>query len=503
MSLSKVTSANGNSLARLPAQHAAAQLFGTSLANSPAGYKDYDWADVQLLGIAVVADGNNSGSPKPQLGKSDMHAAALDKILLHWANNTQIRGLANTPREHAYAVMLFYADADDQAKALAKLPFVYQSTDGEILTEDHPHPYAHGELDGDDLKMQGAFFEVSDARTGETSLLSLGEFLDKAGPSGIEFLNLMGHCSTPAERKDPILKSTAGMLLATSLRAYLNYGKELDLELTGMVDQVSQKLHVLNFLERTCDLPEGAKHVRMTRGDHVMLHLALRAAATKLDEDYDRAALGTFEFSMFPAIDRLLLSPKTPSQRDAALGSVRELANQIDVKAPLLIPTAMHRVEEFVTNNSAVLEGDPSLASAPVARRVARVIDESRTNEAFQKAQAEVREPTGVKSGDLEISAFKGGVHAKAMSQLMGSSAFGELTRKLDPFVLTRDGVPYFALLFTSVGEAERSDAHQFLASVRPPRINNAFYNELLSMKSMLPRYIGRPLEPRRTTRCP
>ena len=170
MSLSKVTSANGNSLARLPAQHAAAQLFGTSLANSPAGYKDYDWADVQLLGIAVVADGNNSGSPKPQLGKSDMHAAALDKILLHWANNTQIRGLANTPREHAYAVMLFYADADDQAKALA---------------------------------------------------------------------------------------------------------------------------------------------------------IALRAAATKLDEDYDRAALGTFEFSMFPAIDRLLLSPKTPSQRDAALGEVR------------------------------------------------------------------------------------------------------------------------------------------------------------------------------------
>mgnify|MGYP001380269736 CR=1 FL=1 len=39
MSLSKVTSANGNSLARLPAQHAAAQLFGTGLANSPAGYK--------------------------------------------------------------------------------------------------------------------------------------------------------------------------------------------------------------------------------------------------------------------------------------------------------------------------------------------------------------------------------------------------------------------------------------------------------------------------------
>ncbi len=92
MSLIKVASATEPTRARFPAQHAAAQLFGTSLANSPAGHKDYEWNDVQLLAIAVVANGDISGSPKPLLGKSDMHAAALDKILLHWANNTQIRG---------------------------------------------------------------------------------------------------------------------------------------------------------------------------------------------------------------------------------------------------------------------------------------------------------------------------------------------------------------------------------------------------------------------------
>ena len=49
------------------------------------------------------------------------------------------------------------------------------------------------------------------------------------------------------------------------------------------------------------------------------------------------------------------------------------------------------------------------------------------------------------------------------MSQLMGSHAFGEVARKLDPFVRTRDGVPYFALMFASVGEAERSDARSRL----------------------------------------
>ncbi len=307
-----------------------------------------------MLGVAVVQY-KDYDSPQPLLGKSDMHAAALDKILVHWATKTQIRGPSNTPIEHAAAVMEFRASADDQAKTVAQIPFVYPYADNEVATLDHPQPYVQGELDGDDLKLQGALLEVEDARTGEKSLLSLGEFVYKAGPSGIDFLNLMGHCSTPAERKDPILKSTAGMLLATSLGAYLNRGEKLDLELTEMVDKVSQKMHVLNFLERTRDLPEGAKHVRMTRGDHVMLHLGLRAAATKLDEDYDRAALGTFDFSMFPAIDRLLLSPKTPSQRDGALASLRELANQVDVKAPLLIPTAMHRVEEFVTNNSAIL----------------------------------------------------------------------------------------------------------------------------------------------------
>ena len=197
MSLSKVTSANGNSLARLPAQHAAAQLFGTGLANSPAGYKDYDWYDVQLLGIAVVADGNNSGSPKPQLGKSDMHAAALDKILLHWANNTQIRGLANTPREHAFAVMLFYADADDQAKALAKLPFKYVPANNEPVTLIHSQPYVEGELVGDDDKFQGALFEVTNSRTGQTTALDLVKFVEKAGKSGIDFLNMIGPAPRP------------------------------------------------------------------------------------------------------------------------------------------------------------------------------------------------------------------------------------------------------------------------------------------------------------------
>ena len=478
MSLTKVTSDGGKSLARLPAQHAAAQLLGTPLPNSPDGYKDYPWAAVHILAVAVVA-GSHAFACGPTLGKSDMHAAVVDKVLLHWAENTQIRGEANTPIEHAHAITAFLESADDEAKALAQLPFKYVPVNNEPVTSIHSQPYVEGELLGDNDKLQGALFEVTDSRTGQTTALDLIKFVEKAGKSGIDFLNMMGPCSTPAERADKVLKATAGVLLLTSLQTYLNKGGELDLELTDLVGKASQKDRVLDFLDRTRDLPEGTEHVRMSEGEHVVLHMALRAAAIKMDEAFDRAALGTFNFSKFPAIDRLLLSPKTPSQRDGALASLRELAKQVDVEAPLLIPTAMHRVEEFVTNNSAILEGDPSLASAPVARRVARVIDESRTNEAFQKAQAEVREPTGVKSGDLDISAFKGGVHAKAMSQLMGSHAFGEVARKLDPFVRTRDGVPYFALMFASVGEAERSDAHQFLASPRPPRINNVFYHGL------------------------
>ena len=57
------------------------------------------WAAVHVLGVAIVA-GSNALRMHPLLGKSDMHAAVLDKVLLHWAKDSQIRGKANTPLEH-------------------------------------------------------------------------------------------------------------------------------------------------------------------------------------------------------------------------------------------------------------------------------------------------------------------------------------------------------------------------------------------------------------------
>ena len=301
MSLSKVTSDNGSSLARFTADHAAVPLLGAPLPNSPDGFKDYVWAAVHILGVAIVA-GSKSFACGPQLGKSDMHAAVLNKILLHWVENTQIRGQANQPLEHAHAVTAFLESADDEAKALAKLPFKYVPANNEPVTLIHSQPYVEGELVGDNNKFQGALFEVTNSRTGQTTALDLVKFVEKAGKSGIDFLNLIGPCSTPAERTDEVLKATVGVLLLTSLQTYLNRGGELDPELTDLVGKASQKERVLDFLDRTRDLPEGTEHVRMSEAEHVVLHVALRAAAIKMSEEFDQAALGTFVFSSFGAI---------------------------------------------------------------------------------------------------------------------------------------------------------------------------------------------------------
>ena len=112
MSLTKVTSDGGTRVARFPAAHAAAQQLGTPLPNSPDGYKDYPWAAVHILAVAVVA-GSNAFACGPTLGKSDMHAAVVDKVLLHWVENTQIRGEANTPIEHAHAITAFLRSAPE------------------------------------------------------------------------------------------------------------------------------------------------------------------------------------------------------------------------------------------------------------------------------------------------------------------------------------------------------------------------------------------------------
>ena len=353
MSLSKVTSDNGSSLARFTADHAAVPFLGAPLPNSPDGSKDYVWAAVHILGVAIVA-GSKSFACGPQLGKSDMHAAVLNKILLHWVENTQIRGQANQPLEHAHAVTAFLESADEEAKALAKLPFKYVPANNEPVTAIHSQPYVEGELLGDNDKLQGALFEVTNSRTGQTTALDLVKFVEKAGKSGIDFLNMIGPCSTPAERTDKVLKATVGVLLLTSLQTYLNRGGELDLELTDLVGKASQKERVLDFLDRTRDLPEGTEHVRMSEGEHVVLHVALRAAAIKMSEEFDQAALGTFDFSKFPSIDRLLLAPRTPRERDGALASLRVLANELDAKAPFLSPSVMHQLDEFVKSGPGV-----------------------------------------------------------------------------------------------------------------------------------------------------
>ena len=182
MSLSKVTSDNGSSLARFTADHAAVPLLGAPLPNSPDGFKDYVWAAVHILGVAIVA-GSKSFACGPQLGKSDMHAAVLNKVLLHWVENTQIRGKANTPIEHAHAITAFLESADDEAKALAKLPFKYVPANNEPVTLIHSQPYVEGELVGDNNKFQGALFEVTNSRTGQTTALDLVKFVEKAGNS--------------------------------------------------------------------------------------------------------------------------------------------------------------------------------------------------------------------------------------------------------------------------------------------------------------------------------
>ena len=79
MSLSKVTSDNGSSLARFTADHAAVPLLGAPLPNSPDGFKDYVWAAVHILGVAIVA-GSKSFACGPQLGKSDIDVKTRKRI---------------------------------------------------------------------------------------------------------------------------------------------------------------------------------------------------------------------------------------------------------------------------------------------------------------------------------------------------------------------------------------------------------------------------------------
>ena len=68
----------------------------------------------------------------------------------------------------------------------------------------------------------------------------------------------------------------------------------------GVAIVAGSKSFACGPLDRTRDLPEGTEHVRMSEGEHVVLHVALRAAAIKMSEEFDQAALGTFDFSKFP-----------------------------------------------------------------------------------------------------------------------------------------------------------------------------------------------------------
>ena len=102
MSLSKVTSDNGSSLARFTADHAAVPLLGAPLPNSPDGSKDYVWAAVHILGVSIVA-GSNAFACGPLLGKSDMHAAVLNKVLLHYARSRLVVDEKENTRKSQWA----------------------------------------------------------------------------------------------------------------------------------------------------------------------------------------------------------------------------------------------------------------------------------------------------------------------------------------------------------------------------------------------------------------